>query len=250
MKMDDKTILITGAGGGLGRMFIEEMLEEDVKAIIALDLNVSGLSDIDDDRVYPFTCDVSDEKQLFDCLTSIYLDHPEIHALINNAGILHSAPLVNMLEKDDASLHASAEDFKRCININLTSVFMVTQFVARRMLKSRIPGVIINISSVSAQGNPGQSAYAASKAGVEALTHVWSKELAGFGIRSVAIAPGYMDTPSTHKAVSEAQLKDITSRIPLKKLGNPACIVEAVWFALENDYLNGTVLQVDGGLTV
>ncbi|MGE0753995.1 MAG: SDR family NAD(P)-dependent oxidoreductase [Alphaproteobacteria bacterium] len=248
MNISDKTILITGAAGGLGRLFINELLEEDVKSVIALDVNTSGLADINDDRLYSFACDVSDEKQVFETLTEIYTDHPDIDVLVNNAGILHSAPLVNMLEKDDASLHASAESFNHCLRVNLHSVFYVSQFVGRKMMKTRTKGVIVNISSVSAQGNAGQSAYSASKAGVEALTHVWAKELAGFGIRSVAIAPGYMDTPSTHKAVSESQLKEITARIPLRALGNPDCIVAALWFAIENDYLNGTVLHVDGGL--
>jgi 3-oxoacyl-[acyl-carrier protein] reductase len=110
--------------------------------------------------------------------------------------------------------------------------------------------VIVNISSVSAAGNSGQSAYSASKAGVNALTAVWAKELSPLGIRTVAIAPGYIDTPSTRKAVSDTQLEGITSRIPLRKMGEPKSIVDAVLFAIKNDYVNGTVLEIDGGLTL
>ena len=106
------------------------------------------------------------------------------------------------------------------------------------------------MSSVSAQGTAGQGAYAASKAGLEALTRVWSKELGLLGIRCVAVAPGYIDTPSTHAAVAEGTLRSITDRVPLRRLGNLESILQAVRFAIENDYATGATIHVDGGLTV
>jgi 3-oxoacyl-[acyl-carrier protein] reductase len=118
------------------------------------------------------------------------------------------------------------------------------------MLRRRKKGVVINLSSISAHGNPGQSAYSAAKAGVNALTRTWAKELGGFGIRFVSIAPGFLDTASTRAALSEPILSRLQEQIPLRRLGEVEHIYQTVRFIIENDYVNGTVLEIDGGLTV
>jgi 3-oxoacyl-[acyl-carrier protein] reductase len=248
MDVNGKTVLIVGAAGDLGRAILQE-LSGKAGHVIALDNNREKL-DMLPEGITKIHCDASDVSDVAEKIPHIYHQHPTVDILINAAGILHSAPLVNILEKDDASVKKAAEDWQRCIAANLSATFYVSQWVARKMAQARTKGVIVNISSVSAAGNAGQSAYSASKAGVNALTHVWAKELALYGIRSVSIAPGYVDTPSTRKAVTEAQLKEITGRIPLRKLGQPDSIVQAVLFAIQNDYLNAAVLEIDGGLTI
>jgi Dehydrogenases with different specificities (related to short-chain alcohol dehydrogenases) len=115
---------------------------------------------------------------------------------------------------------------------------------------NRIKGVIVNISSVSARGNAGQTAYSAAKSGLESMTRVWSKELGAFRIRAVSIAPGFIDTESTRSAVSEKILEDIRLNVPLKRLGAEKEISDFVITALENDYLNGAVIALDGGLVL
>ena len=117
------------------------------------------------------------------------------------------------------------------------------------MIKKRHEGIIINISSIAAKGNAGQSAYSSSKAGLESLTKVWAQELGPFGIRSVAIAPGYIDTNSTRKALKDEKLTEIKNKIPLKKLGKIENITKSIKFVIENDYFNGSVLSIDGGLS-
>jgi 3-oxoacyl-[acyl-carrier protein] reductase len=168
--------------------------------------------------------------------------------LVNNAGLIQSAPLINMLEKNNR-VH-SAETWQQVLAANLSSVFYVTGHVVDHMLKRHKKGVVINMSSISANGNAGQSAYSAAKSGVNALTRTWAKELGGFGIRFVSIAPGFLDTPSTQKALSEAILTKLKQQIPLRRLGEVEHIYQAVRFIVENDYLNGTVLEVDGGLVI
>ena len=118
------------------------------------------------------------------------------------------------------------------------------------MAANRIKGVIVNLSSVSAAGNPGQTAYSAAKAGVEAMTAVWARELGPLGIRVVAIAPGFVDTHSTHAALSEEALKEWKRRTPLGRLGTAQEIASTVLFVLENDFISGCTIRVDGGLVI
>jgi 3-oxoacyl-[acyl-carrier protein] reductase len=118
------------------------------------------------------------------------------------------------------------------------------------MIIRRKKGVIVSISSISANGNPGQSAYSAAKAGVNALTSTWAKELGPLGLRFAAIAPGFLDTPSTRAALSEAIIARLQQQVPLRKLGDVEHIFLALRHIIENDYLTGTVLEVDGGLVI
>ncbi|MCE2926268.1 MAG: SDR family NAD(P)-dependent oxidoreductase [Rickettsiales bacterium] len=250
MELTGKTALVTGAGGDLGSELVRALIAAGAQHVIAFDIDAAKLAALKSPQVSTVCCDISQFETTYPVLKQVYQDHQSVDILINGAGILYSAPLVNLLEKSDDAMQQAAENWQRLIAVNLSSVFYVSQFVAQRMAKARIKGVIVNISSVSAAGNSGQSAYSASKAGVNALTAVWAKELSPLGIRSVAVAPGYIDTPSTRKAVSDTQLEGITSRIPLRKMGEPKSIVDAVLFAIKNDYVNGTVLEIDGGLTL
>ena len=118
------------------------------------------------------------------------------------------------------------------------------------MIARRCKGVVISISSISASGNPGQSAYSAAKAGVNALTRTWAKELGALGLRFAAIAPGFLDTDSTRSALSEAILTRLQQQIPLRRLGAPETIYQSARQIVENDYITGTVLEVDGGLSI
>ncbi len=248
MNLTDKCVLITGAAGELGSAMVYALLDAGAGRIIACDIHAEKLRLFKDERVYPLVCDVSDAEAVYDALHALPAEVEAIDILINNVGILHSDLLVNLFEHSKDIYLQKAADWQRVMDINLSSAFYLSQCVASLMVKKRTKGVLINMSSVSAQGNAGQSVYAASKAGMEALTRVWAKELGGLGIRSVAIAPGYIDTPSTRSAVSKEQLNNIAGNIPLKKLGSAEHIIQTMLFAIENDYVNGTVLHIDGGL--
>jgi 3-oxoacyl-[acyl-carrier protein] reductase len=114
-------------------------------------------------------------------------------------------------------------------------------------LRARRPGLIVNVSSISRAGNPGQSAYAASKAAVDALTVTWSQELAIYGIRVVALAPGFIETSMTTR-IPPVFLERIRERTPLRRFGTLDEFGHVIEFIVENDYLNGKVLELDGGL--
>jgi 3-oxoacyl-[acyl-carrier protein] reductase len=250
MKIAGSRVLVTGGGSGIGR-FLAERLETDLAEVCVLELDevrCTELYEASGGRIKVWPCDVSDPVAVEAALQAIFDTGFEPDVLINNAGIIHSEPLVNMLSRGER-VH-SRESWRRVMSADLDSVFYVTSHVVDRMLAKRSKGVIISISSISANGNPGQSAYSAAKAGVNALTHTWAKELGGMGLRFAAIAPGFIDTPSTRAALSEAAVTRLQQQIPLRRLGDLESIYLAARHIIENDYLTGTVLEIDGGLVI
>lgn len=250
MKIAGSRVLVTGGGSGIGRYLAERLVSESAEVcVLEVDeARCSELSDSSDGRIKAWACDVTDPAAVNAAIQAIFDSGFEPNILINNAGIIHSEPLVNMLSRADR-VH-SRESWRRVMSANLDSVFYVTSRVVDRMLAKRIKGVVISISSISANGNPGQSAYSAAKAGVNALTCTWAKELGGMGLRFAAIAPGFIDTPSTRAALSEAVITRLQQQIPLRRLGDLESIYLAARHIIENDYLTGTVLEVDGGLVI
>ncbi len=250
MKIAGSRVLITGGGSGIGR-FLVERLENESAEVCVLEVDAARCAELREasgGRIKTWQCDVADPAVVDASLQAVFDSGFEPEVLINNAGIIHSEPLVNMLSRGER-VH-SRESWRRVMSTDLDSVFYVTSRVVDRMLSKRSKGVVISISSVSANGNAGQSAYSAAKAGVNALTRTWAKELGGLGLRFAAIAPGFIDTPSTRAALSEAALARLQQQIPLRRLGELESIYLAVRHVIENDYLTGTVLEVDGGLVI
>jgi 3-oxoacyl-[acyl-carrier protein] reductase len=243
-------VLVTGGGAGIGRHLVERLLAEGAEvAVLEFDpARCAELTEASQGKVRAEVCDVSDANAVDVALHALFEAGFDPDVLVNNAGIIHSEPLVNLLARGD-KVHAR-DSWRHVIATDLDSVFFVTSRVVERMLAKRIKGTVISISSIAARGNAGQSAYAAAKAGVNALTHTWAKELGGMGLRFVAIAPGFFDTPSTRAALSEATLARLQQQIPLRCLGELDSLYLAVRQAIENDYLTGTVLEVDGGLVI
>src|SRR5262249_832490 len=171
-----------------------------------------------------------------------------ISILVNAVGLIRNAPLVNVAAGGDR--RHSFELWRETIDANLTTVFLATVNQVDRMVATRTRGVVVSLSSIAAAGNAGQAAYSAAKAGVNALTAAWAKELGLLGIRFVSISPGFIDTASTHAALNEAVVKEWTKKTPLRRLGGASEITSAVLFAIENDYVTGKVLEVAGGLTL
>jgi 3-oxoacyl-[acyl-carrier protein] reductase len=247
MKLAGAHVLLTGGGRGLGRHMADSLLSDGARVwvlerdtVLCDELNAAGLRAV--------ACDVTRPDEIEAALQSAEADGAVFGVLINNAGLIHSEPLVNMLSRSER-VH-SRENWHKVISTNLDSVFYVTSLVIDRMMTQRRKGVVISVSSIAAQGNAGQSAYAAAKAGVNALTRSWAKELGPLGYRFGAVAPGFIDTPSTRVALSEAIIGQLQKRIPLRRLGEPESVYQAVRQIVENDYLNGVVIDVDGGLTL
>ena len=246
--LENKVCIVTGGASGLGLEIGSQLCLAGAK-VVALDI-VETLAKqsktIENFRL--IRCDVTNESDVETAVSAVIAEYGKIDVLVNNVGILYSSPLI-ALAPSGLQMHDS-QMWDKVISTNLTSAFYMAKSVVSNMVKKRTKGVIVNISSISAQGNAGQSAYSAAKAGIEALAKVWSKELSPLGIRCFAVAPGFCNTPSTHVALSERVLKDTVSKVPLKRLGETAEIASFVLANIQNDFVNGKVLQIDGGLIV
>ncbi len=250
MKLVGTRVLLTGGGAGIGRFLADRLLAQGAQVcVLELDeVRCTELHEASAGQIKAWACDVADPVAVDAALQAIFETGFEPDVLINNAGVIHSEPLVNMLSRGDR-VH-SRESWRRVLAADLDSVFFVTSRVVDHMLAQRTKGVVVSISSISAKGNAGQSAYSAAKAGVNALTMAWSKELGAMGLRFAAIAPGFIDTASTRAALSDATLTRLKQQIPLRRLGELDSIYQAVRHVIENDYLTGTVIEVDGGLVI
>lgn len=238
--------LVTGGAQGLGLAIARRLAEEGATVVVA-DHNAKTLAALPQ-GLEGVPMDVTEPEQVKPAVAGIVERFGRLDILVNNAGVIFSEPFVNIM--NPAGVMHDYGRFRASLTVNLDSVFIVTSAVVEHMVKRRTKGVIVNISSISASGNEGQTAYSAAKAGVNAMTVTWAKELGRWGIRSNAVAPGFIGTDSTRDALNEAALKHIQSNTPLRRLGQADEVAQAVIALVENDFINGAVLDVNGGLTI
>ncbi len=251
MDLDGKTIVVTGAARGLGAAIARGLATRGARLAL-LDLDEASLEQTLDEcsganaEARSYAANVADESDVQDAFKSINEHFGGVDALINNAGILRDGLLVKAKDgRVDSRL--SLDDWRAVIDVNLTGVFLCGREAATYMIESGTAGCVVNVSSVSRAGNFGQSNYSAAKAGVAALTTVWAKELARHDIRVNAIAPGFVKTEMVASMRPEV-LERMAAEIPVGRLCTPEEIAHACLYLLENDYMNGRVLEIDGGL--
>ena len=251
MDLQGKVIVITGAAQGLGQKMAEVIAGHGAKlALVDLDhaklQTTVRLCTKAGGKVKDYPADVTDEPAVESLFNSVHKDFGSVDGLINNAGITSDALLVKVTD-GKVQRKMSLTDFHRVIAVDLRGVFLCARETAVQMIESGRGGVIINISSISRAGNVGQTNYAAAKAGVAAMTVTWAKELARYNIRVAGIAPGFSDTRMV--ASIPPKVKDkIVSTIPLRRFARPEEIARAALFVLQNDYYDGRILEIDGGL--
>jgi 3-oxoacyl-[acyl-carrier protein] reductase len=251
VQVTQKTIVITGAGRGIGRALADRFASRGAN-IALLDLNAADLEvtrALCASRGVQARCyvtDVTAEDNVSAALDRVVSDFGRLDVIINNAGIVKDALLVKVKDGEVVG-KMSLDQWQAVINVNLTGVFLCAREAVARMIKLGNGGVVINISSISKHGNTGQTNYTAAKAGVAAMTVVWAKELARYAIRVGAIAPGFTRTDILASMKPEV-LEKVVAPVPLKRLGEPAEIAHAAEFIVENDFFTGRCIDLDGGL--
>jgi 3-oxoacyl-[acyl-carrier protein] reductase len=245
--LQNKVAIITGAGSGIGRATALTFAREGAK-VAAADINeTAGKQVVEEitklggaarfERVN--VAEIDDVTQLVENTISAF---GKIDVLVNNAGIVADARLVNM----------TLEQWQRVIDVNLKGVFLCGQAVARVMETQSRGGVILNASSVvGLYGNFGQSNYVATKAGVIGMTKTWARELGKKNIRVNAVAPGFIATEIL-KSIPEKVINMMVEKTPLGRMGQPEDIANAYLFLASDEaaFITGAVLSVDGGIVV
>ncbi|NMH64523.1 SDR family oxidoreductase [Shewanella salipaludis] len=250
MELKGKVVVITGGAGGLGLAMAHNFAAAGAKLAL-IDMDQEKLERAcaelgDTTEVQGYALDITDEEDVVAGFAYIREDFGQINVLVNNAGILRDGLMVKAKE-GKVTERMSYEQFQSVINVNLTGTFLCGREAAAAMIETGQSGVIVNISSLARSGNMGQSNYAASKAGVAAMAVGWAKELARYDIRSAAVAPGVIATEMTAAMKPEA-LERLEKMVPVGRLGQAEEIASTVRFIIENDYVNGRVFEVDGGI--
>lgn len=250
MQLDGKLVVITGAGRGIGRAMALTFAHKRCDLAL-LDLNQADLDrtrqlcEAESPNARTYLCNVTREEEVSNTLDSVVRDFSRLDVMINNAGITKDALLVKVQDGKVVG-KMSLDQWRAVVDVNLTGVFLGAREAAQRMIGLGNGGVIISTSSISRSGNMGQSNYSATKAGVVAMTVVWAKELARFGIRTGAIAPGFTRTEILDTMKPE-MIERAVNAVPLKRMAEPAEMAHAAIFIAENDYFSGRVVEVDGG---
>ena len=238
--LKNKNIIITGATGGIGNSIVEK-LHECGANILASGTKNEKLEELKDKfksiKILKF--DISENDKIEEFIENATRDLSGLDCIINNAGIT----------QDNLSIRMSIQEWKKVIDLNLTSTFLMSKFAIKKMLKNK-QGKIINITSVVGHtGNLGQANYTASKAGIVAMSKSLAIEYAKKNININCISPGFIKTAMTDK-IDEKFKETIISKIPSARLGEPKDIANAVLFLASNqsDYINGETLHVNGGM--
>ena len=238
--LENKNIIVTGASGGIGNSIVEKLNEFGAN-VLASGTRLEKLEELKSkfNKIKILKFDISQSDKIEEFIDKASNELGGLDCIVNNAGIT----------QDNLAIRMSIDEWKKVIDINLTSTFLMSKFAIKKMLKNK-KGKIINITSVVGHtGNLGQANYTASKAGLVAMSKSLAIEYAKKNINVNCISPGFIKTAMTDK-IDEKFKEVIVSKIPSARLGEPEDIANAVLFlASENsNYINGETLHVNGGM--
>lgn len=241
--MQQATAIVTGAAKGIGKAIACRLVEDGFRVVIADTDDAEGektSSELGNDHCHFIACDVGKENEVKVLFEQTLALGSGIEVVVNNAGIIRDKKIWNL----------SADDFDTVLNINLRGTWLMCREAAR-LMKEQMHGRIINISSRAWLGNPGQSNYSASKAGVVSLTRVLALELGKYNVLVNAVAPGLIDTPLTQNLDKEVLQKLIEAQ-PTKSMGKAEDVARVVSFLADEktQFITGQVIYVDGGKNI
>ena len=241
INLKDKKIIVTGASGGIGSSIVK-ILSDSGANILATGTKIQKLEELKSNykntKILKF--DISENEKIEEFIENATTElGGSLDCIINNAG----------LTQDNLAIRMSLEEWKKVIDVNLTSTFLLSKFAIKKMLKNK-SGKIINITSVVGHtGNLGQANYTASKAGIVAMSKSLAIEYAKKNININCISPGFIKTAMTDK-IDDKFKELIISKIPSARLGEPEDIANAVLFLAsdQSNYINGETIHVNGGM--
>lgn len=252
MQINEMKVVVTGGASGMGRHFVEQLLEGGAR-VAAWDMNEEGLASLKTaypgEQLMTQRVDVSQEDEVKEAMSAAWAQFEGLNGLINNAGIFRDSLLVKKDKKTGEVRSMSLSQWQTVLNVDLTGPFLCARELSERLVAAggETPAVIINISSVSRAGNMGQGNYSAAKAALIADTVTWAKELARYKIRVASIAPGFIETPIL-EGMRPEMVEMMVNQVPMRRLGKPNEIYAGVRFIMECDYFTGRCLDIDGGL--
>ncbi len=253
MQLDALKIVVTGGASGMGRYFSLNLAKAGAQ-VAACDLNEEGLAGLAAEAeglpgsIKTYKVNVANEDEVIGFFDQAWADFDGLNGLINNAGIFRDGLLVKKDRKTGEIRKMSLKHWEQVISVDLTGPFLCVREMAERHIQGEGgEAVIINISSIARYGNMGQGNYSAAKAGLVADTVVWAKELARYGIRVGAIAPGFVDTPILQGMRPEV-LESMLKAVPLRRVARPEEIFAGVRFITECGYFTGRCIDIDGGM--
>ena len=255
MNLSDLNVIVTGGASGMGRTFTLQLAAAGANVTIA-DLNEDSMAEVVaastdlPGTVHAIRCNVAEEDDVVAMVNGAHEAMGGLNALINNAGIFRDGLLVKKDRETGAIKKMSLKNWNAVIAVDLTGPFLCTREFAAKVIETGTKqSCIVNISSVARHGNQGQTNYSAAKAGLVADTKLWGLELARYGTRVGAVAPGFVDTPIL-QGMRPDVLEGMLKAVPLRRAADPKEIFQAVRFILECDYFTGRCIDVDGGITI
>ena len=236
----DKKILITGASGGIGHALVKKFVSLNAN-VLATGTKTEKLDSLKKEfpNINILKFDISEHSKIEEFVENVYSQLVGLDVLINNAGI----------NKDNLSLRMKEDEWKKVIDINLGSTFLLCRSAIKKMLKNKY-GRIVNITSIVGHtGNLGQANYAASKAGIIGMTKSLAQEYAKKNITLNCVSPGFIKTNMTENILENVKAM-LTSRIPMSKLGSGEDVANSVAFLSSDEasYITGETIHVNGGM--
>jgi 3-oxoacyl-[acyl-carrier protein] reductase len=239
---DHGWVVISGAGGALGQALVAHFAARGLR-VLALDRKFEAAASLP--GVTARSVDLLVEADVRQALTDAIAASEPIALLVNAAGLIWNEPVLAL--RGAKFVTHGLESWRNVIDANLTAPFIAATQVAARMVR-RGGGAIVNFSSIASDGNAGQAAYAAAKAGIEGLTRTMAIELGPLGVRVNALALGFIDVATTRNAITDERLQNYVQKTPLDRLGRMEDVINAVEFLAANTFANGTIVKLDGGL--
>ncbi|MDY0059184.1 MAG: SDR family oxidoreductase [Myxococcota bacterium] len=254
MEIQGKVVVITGGAQGIGRAIAERFgaagaklvlgdVQETVLEAAVAELRAKGY------EVHGVAGNIAQEADAEQLMAEAGRHFGRLDVAVLNAGILRDGLLVRV-DKETGAVTGkmSLQQWQSVIDVNLTGVFLTGREAAVQMIQHGNGGVILLMSSISGEGNFGQTNYAATKAGVRAMTVTWSRELARYGIRVNSIAPGFIGTPMVKQDMKPEALEKLLKQVPVGRLGEPDEVAQVCESLVRNDFVTGVLWGVTGGM--